>query len=167
MLVLTSVLVWSNRGAALVTSTVSLTPPGERLKFWVAVLPTSNSTSLASADENPGAVALIEYMPADRESKRYPPVSFVVAVFVAPVSLLVSVTTALLPITAWVLSVIVPCKLAFAVACPNRLAELSRTKQLMTAIHNHRLLIIIISPWSVGGMRFKHFLSVPSKSFFK
>jgi hypothetical protein len=33
-----------------------------------------------------------------------------------------------------------------AVTWPNMLTALSRTKQLMTAIHNHRLLFILISP---------------------
>src|SRR5882724_10987740 len=149
MLVLTSVFVWSTRGAELVTSTVSLTAPGARVKFWVDVLPTSNSRFFVSAVENPGAVALSEYTPADNESNRYSPASLVLVVRVAPVSLLVSVTSALLPITACDLSVIVPSRLAFAVAWPNRLAVLSRTKQLMTAIHSHLLLFILISPWKL------------------
>src|SRR4029077_20895297 len=79
---------------------------------------------------------------------------------VAPVSLLVSVTSALLPITACALSVIVPCRLAFAVAWPNRLAVLSRTKQLITATHSHLLLFILISPWRFG-VAFCTFFRVP------
>src|ERR1041385_3298040 len=94
-------------------------------------------------------------MPAASESNRYSPVSFVWVVLVAPVSLLVIVTSALLPILACDLSVIVPCKLALAVACPNMLAVPSRTKQLMTAIHNHRLLFILFSSENLGVFAFQ------------
>jgi len=45
-----------HRGAALVTSTVSDTPPGERLEIWVDVLPTA-ILLFVSTVENPGAVA--------------------------------------------------------------------------------------------------------------
>src|SRR5258708_10184527 len=150
MLVLTSVFVWSTSGTVLVTSTVSLTAPGSRVKFCVVVLPTSSSASFASAVENPAAVVLSEYLPADSDSNLYSPASLVLAVRVAPVSLLVIVTSALFPITACDLSVIVPCRLAVAVAWPNRLAVLSGIKQLMTARHSHLLLFILISPWKLG-----------------
>src|SRR5258707_13345161 len=80
MLVLTSVFVWSTSGTVLVTSTVSLTAPGSRVKFCVVVLPTSSSTSFASAVENPAAVVLSEYLPADSDSNLYSPASLVLAV---------------------------------------------------------------------------------------
>ena len=150
MLVLTSVLVRSTSGAVAVTSTVSLTAPGTSEKFCVVVLPIGRARSFASALENPGAVTLTVYVPAESASKRYSPVSFVLVLRLVPVSLLVIVTSALLPSTACDLSVTVPCRVALAVLWPNRLAVLSSTKQLMTATHNHRLLFILLSPWNLG-----------------
>src|SRR3954452_11801526 len=78
------------------------------------------------------------------KSVRYSPTSLVLTVWTAPVALLVIVTSADL-ITAWFLSVTVPCRVAFAVACPNKGVVLSRTKQLMTAKHNHLLLFMYLS----------------------
>src|SRR5215469_15506998 len=88
-------------------------------------------------------------MPAWSDSKRYSPASFVLVVWTAPVALLVIVTSALFPITAWVLSTIVPCRLALAVTCPSKLLLLKSAKQHRMA-RNHRLLFIFLSP-EIGG----------------
>src|SRR5207244_621488 len=78
------------------------------------------------------------------DSKRYSPASLVVVVRLAPVAWLVIVTSALLPMTACVLSVIVPCRLALAVTWPKRLMLPSSTRQHMIAMDKHRLLIISV-----------------------
>src|SRR5258707_10836736 len=105
MLVLTSVFVWSTSGTVLVTSTVSLTAPGSRVKFCVVVLPTSSSTSFASAVENPAAVVLNEYLPADSDSNLYSPASLVLAVRVSTGYLLVDFTLAFIHISTYFLLV--------------------------------------------------------------
>src|SRR5690348_17203253 len=75
-------------------------------------------------------------------SRRYSPVSLVVTVRVAPVSLLVIVTSADL-ITAWLLSVTVPCRVAVAVACPHMATQVNSIMLAMSAISNHRLRFIL------------------------
>src|SRR6185312_3671168 len=79
-------------------------------------------------------------MPGAR-SRRYSPASFEVVVWIAPVALLTTVMSADL-ITAWVLSATVPCRVAFAVACPHMAAQLNSIKLPMSAINNHRLRFI-------------------------
>src|SRR5260370_26495605 len=80
-------------------------------------------------------------MPAESTSKRYSPASLVLALRVAPLSLLVMVTSAFL-ITAPVLSATLPWRLALAVTFPHKLAQFSSTKQPMTMVHKYRFLFI-------------------------
>src|SRR5258707_7944235 len=79
-------------------------------------------------------------MPAESTSKRYSPASLVLALRVAPLSLLVMVTSAFL-ITAPVLSATLPWRLALAVTCPHKLTQFS-SRQPMTMVHKYRFLFI-------------------------
>src|ERR1043166_9912430 len=84
------------------------------------------------------------------KSARYSPVSLLVTVRTAPVALLVIVTSADL-ITAWLLSVTVPCRVAVAVACPHMLTQLNSSRLLISAINNHRLRFIPFCLLQNGG----------------
>src|SRR5258708_35598931 len=80
-------------------------------------------------------------MPAARDSKRYSPDALVLELRVAPVPLLVTVTSAP-ETTACDLSVTVPCSVAVEFAWPNRLMQLRSSRLLMATIVNNFLLLI-------------------------